>query len=94
MKSNRKLPLNFSGSIWYTTYERVIAMQKFIPTQKLSKKAQRELNRAKRRTWGALNPTTKKPANPRAYNRQKVQKGDDYSLHFEPFCFIFQLQPL
>ena len=56
----------------------------FIPKQKLSKKMQRELNRAKRKTWGALNPATRKPTNPKAYKRQKVQKGDDYTLHFEP----------
>ena len=62
-------------------------MQNFIPKQKLSKKTQRELNRAKRKTWGAMNPATRKPANPKAYNRQKVQKGEDDSLRFEPFCF-------
>lgn len=62
-------------------------MQNFIPKQKLSKKAQRELNRAKRKTWGAMNPATRKPANPKAYNRRKVQKGEDDSLRFEPFCF-------
>jgi len=61
-------------------------MQNFIPKQKLSKKAQRDLNRAKRRTWGALNPATKKPANPKAYDRRKVQNGEDDSLRFEPFC--------
>jgi len=60
-------------------------MKIFIPKQKLSKKAQRELNCAKRRTWGALNPTTRKPVSPKAYNRKKVQKGDDTSLRFEPF---------
>lgn len=60
--------------------------QKFIPKQKLSKKAQRELNLAKRRTWGALNPATRKPENPKAYNRRKVQKGED-DLRFEPFVF-------
>lgn len=54
-------------------------MKKFIPKEKLSKKAQQELNRTKRRTWGALNPATRKPENPKAYNRKKVQKGDDDS---------------
>lgn len=62
-------------------------MQNFISKQKLSKKMQRELNSAKRRTWGSINPATRKPANPKAYNRRKVQKGDDYTLHFEPFLF-------
>ena len=64
-------------------------MQKFIPKEKLGKKAQRELNRAKRKTWGALNPVTRKPENPKAYHRQKVQKGEDDTLRFEPFVFYF-----
>ncbi len=63
-------------------------MQKFISKQKLSKKAQRELNKTKRKTWGAINPTTRKAPNPKAYNRRKAQKGDD-SLRFEPFSFAF-----
>lgn len=49
-------------------------MKKFIPYKKLSKKKQRELNAAKRTTWGALNPITRKPANPKAYNRQKARR--------------------
>jgi hypothetical protein len=67
--------------------ERMIAMQNFIPKQKLSKKAQREQNRTKRKTWGAISPVTRKPANLKAYNRRKVQKGEDDSLRFEPFSF-------
>lgn len=62
-------------------------MQNFIPKQKLSKKVQREQNRAKRKTWGAISPVTRKPANPKAYNRKKVQKGEDDTLRFEPFYF-------
>lgn len=69
-------------------------MQKFIPKQKLNKKARKELNRTKRKTWGALNPATRKSANPKAYDRRKVQKGDDYPLPFEPFLFYtFCTQP-
>ena len=48
-------------------------MDKFIPYEKLSKKEQRKLNQAKRQTWGNLNPVTRKPANSKAYNRQKAQ---------------------
>lgn len=36
-------------------------MEQFISYKKLSKKNQRELNRKKRGTWGALNPVTRKP---------------------------------
>ena len=49
-------------------------MDKFIPYEKLSKKEQRERNKAKRSTWGAVKPVTRKPANPNAYNRQKARR--------------------
>jgi len=45
--------------------------QKFIPMKKQSKKKQQELNTEKRKTWGDLNPVTRKPPNPKAYNRRK-----------------------
>ena len=55
-------------------------MEKFIPYEKLSKKKQRELDRKRRNTWGALSPVTRNTANPKAYNRQKARKWnrDDY----------------
>ncbi|MBR4743439.1 MAG: hypothetical protein IK082_04515 [Oscillospiraceae bacterium] len=49
-------------------------MQKFIPYEKLSKKKKRELDAARRTTWGALNPVTRRPPNPRAYDRQKARR--------------------
>lgn len=52
-------------------------MEKFIPYEKLSKKKQRELDRLKRNTWGDLNPVTRKPENPKAYNRRKVRSWND-----------------
>ena len=51
----------------------VIIMEKFIPYDKLSKKEKRRLDQAKRQTWDSLNPVTRKPANSRAYNRQKAK---------------------
>ena len=48
-------------------------MEKFIPYEKLSKKEQQKLDRAKRGTWGQLNPVTRKPANSKAYNRKRAQ---------------------
>ena len=54
-------------------------MEKFIPYDKLSKKKQRELNAQKRGSWGGLNPVTRKPENPKAYNRRKAQKWSDGS---------------
>jgi len=49
-------------------------MEKFIPYEKLSKKEKRRLDQARRRTWGELNPVTRKPANSKAYNRRKSQE--------------------
>ena len=48
-------------------------MEKFIPYEKLSKKEKRKLDRAKRQTWGELNPVTRKPENSKAYNRNKAR---------------------
>ena len=50
-------------------------MEKFIPYEKLSKKKQRELNAARRGTW-TINPVTRKPANPKAYNRKTARSGN------------------
>ena len=61
-------------------------MEKFIPYNKLSKKKQKELNAARRGTW-TLNPVTRKPANPKAYNRKKAQRPDDGDA--VPFDFLF-----
>ena len=62
-------------------------MEKFIPFEKLSKKKQRELNAAKRNTWGSMNPGTRKPDNSKAYNRRKAQswKKDSSSVPFAYF---------
>ena len=46
---------------------------KFIPYEKLSKKAKKEANKKGRKDWGGLNPVTRKPSSPRAYNRNKVK---------------------
>ena len=66
-------------------------MEKFIPYEKLSKKKQREQNARRRGMWD-LNPVTRKPENPKAYNRRKAHKwnSDDplvcfYCLHFVLF---------
>ncbi len=62
-------------------------MKKFIPGEKLSKKATRELNRNMRKTWGALNPVTRAPADRKVYNRKKLRK-DDYDSSPELFYFV------
>lgn len=48
-------------------------MEKFIPYEKLSKKKQRELNAQRRGSWYGVNPVTRKPENPKAYNRSKAR---------------------
>lgn len=52
-------------------------MKPFIPYEKLSKKKQQEINRKKRGSWGELNPVTRKPENPKAYNRRKARRWMD-----------------
>ena len=48
-------------------------MEKFIPYEKLSKKEKRKIDQARRQTWGALNPVTRKPEDSKAYNRNKTR---------------------
>lgn len=64
-------------------------MEKFIPFEKLSKSKQRELNKRKRGTWGGLNPITRKPQNPTAYNRKKAQQRKEDFHTVEPFVLSF-----
>ena len=58
--------------------EEAMRMDKFIPYEKLSKKKQRELDAMRRSVW-TISPVTRKPANPKAYNRKKAQKWRDDS---------------
>ena len=52
-------------------------MEPFTPYDKLSKKKKRELDKAKRGTWG-ISPITRKPPNPKAYKRKKrIETEDD-----------------
>ena len=59
-------------------------VDKYVPFEKLSKKQQRELNKKRRGTWGDLNPVTRKPKNPKAYDRKKARRShtDDFSVPF------------
>ena len=51
-------------------------MTRFIPKEKLSKKARRELDRAGRRTW-AFNPASRKVKSKKIYNRKRAQQPED-----------------
>ncbi|MBR0113308.1 MAG: hypothetical protein IJM02_06135 [Clostridia bacterium] len=59
-------------------------MEKFIPYKKLSKKKKKEVDRQKRTQW-AINPVTRKPANPKAYNRKKTHPDDFSGESFSVF---------
>ena len=63
-------------------------MKKFIPYEKLSKKEKRMIDLAGRRTWNGLNPVTRKPRNPKAYNRKKSRRMND-----DPFPGVFVIHP-
>ena len=54
-------------------------MIKFTPFEKLSKRNQRALNQKRRNVWGGMNPVTRKPPNPKAYDRSKTRKWNDDS---------------
>ena len=57
-------------------------MARFVPKDKLSKKARKELNRQKRVTW-EFSPVTKTVESKKRYNRKKkAQYRDDYGLSF------------
>lgn len=51
-------------------------MEKFIPINKKSKKAQKEYYAKKRNTWGELNPMMRTMANGKGYNRKKLKQED------------------
>ena len=67
-------------------------MEKFIPYEKLSKKEKRKLDAAKRNTWGELNPVTRKPENPKAYNRKRAQDWKKELPNLRPL-FITEPSP-
>ena len=46
-------------------------MERFIPYAKQSKKAKRKSDRARRQSWGEINPVTRKADNKKAYRRTK-----------------------
>ena len=51
----------YSDLVWYNhtiKNKGATSMNKFVPYEKMSKKAKRELDRKKRTTWQAINPFT------------------------------------
>ena len=62
-------------------------MEKFISYEKLSKKKKRALDAGKRTVW-AISPVTRRPENPKAYNRKKAQKRTNDSGSVLSFCSV------
>ena len=57
--------------------ERMVFVDKYIPREKLGKKARRKLDAERRGTWGVISPVTRKAKNEKAYNRKKAHRGMD-----------------
>ncbi|MBR5427987.1 MAG: hypothetical protein IK118_06540 [Clostridia bacterium] len=62
-------------------------MEKFVPYEKLSKKKKRELDLKRRKTW-SVSPVTRRPQNPKAYNRKKTRLRDPEDFSNASFCMI------
>jgi hypothetical protein len=52
-------------------------MEKYIPYEKLSKKARSEYDKRKRRGWGEKSPITKKSENKKLYNRKRTERFEN-----------------
>jgi len=51
--------------------------EKFIPLDKQSKRKRREYHTSRRKGWGGLSPVTRKPPDPKAYDRKKTGRRFD-----------------
>ncbi|MBQ7825050.1 MAG: hypothetical protein IJ337_01700 [Clostridia bacterium] len=51
-------------------------MKGFVQYEKLSKKQKREIDKAKRMTWGDVSPVTKRIESAKLYNRKRHQRRD------------------
>lgn len=52
-------------------------MKKMIPLSKQSKKEQRRYYALKRGSWNGISPVTRKPKNPKAYDRRRAKNFDE-----------------
>ncbi|MCL2003646.1 MAG: hypothetical protein FWG72_06550 [Oscillospiraceae bacterium] len=53
--------------------------QQYIPLEKRSKREQKAYFAGRRGSWGGVNPVTRKPPNPKAYNRKKSGQRYEWS---------------
>lgn len=61
--------------------------KQFIPREKLSKKARRALDAAKRQTW-AISPVSRKAESKKRYDRKRARRPEDGDGLF-PFLWFF-----
>ena len=47
-------------------------MEKFVPFEKMSKKAQKEISSMKRKDWGGLSPVTRTKQNDKAEKSRRI----------------------
>ena len=68
---------------FYLSTRRNEAMKKFIPKEKLGKKACKQLDSEQRTTW-TFSPVTKKVESKKLYNRKRKShdRYDDYGMGF------------
>ena len=62
----------------------MIAMAKFVPREKMGKKARKELDRLRRATW-EFSPVTKKVESGKIYSRKRKARNRDDGLGFFAF---------
>ena len=62
-----------------------IQMERFIPREKLSKKAKKKLAAKKRITW-TFSPVTRKVESKRVYNRKRISRAEDDGREFFSSC--------
>ena len=65
-------------------------MNKFISRAKMSKKAQRENDKAQRVVWGNISPVTQKIESKKVYNRKKVRREKDDFYFVESFILSIE----
>ena len=62
-------------------------MKKFVPRDKLGKKARKEHDARNRLTWNGVNPVTKRIESKKLYNRKKTRREAD-ELPGGSFSFV------
>jgi len=64
----------------------VFVERKFVPLGKQSKREKKKYHAARRKDWGGLNPVTRRPSKPKAYDRKK--SGRRYESEPPPGVFF------